>query len=180
MTERQYQHVTLRPGVVLNRRTLAMLRDVERRTGKKLTILQGSYNPGGVAASAGVHDGGGAVDVWLPGMALRDADRLVVHPMRQVGFDAWYRPELWVKGKRIWGAHVHAVARGDRDLSAAARAQVTQAKAGLDGLADHKPDTYTGPKVGRNPWGLVKRRVRVRLAQRDLDAWIADHQTKET
>lgn len=171
----QYTRVTLPGGRTLNRRTVAMLREAERRIGKKLVILQGSWNPGGVTASAGIHDRGGAVDVWLPGVALKDVDRLVVYPLRKVGFWAWYRPELWVRGVRVWGAHVHAVDPHDRTLSAAARAQVSQARAGLDGLADRKPDTYTGPKVRVRPWGLVRRIVAVRMAQRDLDRWRKEH-----
>jgi hypothetical protein len=50
-------------GHTLNNRTVAMLTDVESRLGYDLTVLQGSYNAGGVSQSAGTHDGGGAVDL---------------------------------------------------------------------------------------------------------------------
>ena len=42
--------------------TKAALEATAKRLGYDLTITQGSYNAGGVAASAGTHDGGGVVD----------------------------------------------------------------------------------------------------------------------
>lgn len=102
--------------------------------GYDLTIAQGSYNAGGVAASGGTHDGGGVVDLdpyqW----------RRKVRVLRMVGFAAWYRPAI----PHLWGAHIHAVLIGNRRLSAAARAQVTEYLAGYDGLAGNGLDT--GPR----------------------------------
>src|SRR5436305_6822542 len=49
-------------GVTLNTRTKAMLVAAEGLLGYQVGLAQGSYNPGGVDASAGTHDGGGATD----------------------------------------------------------------------------------------------------------------------
>lgn len=160
----QYTILTIRPGVKLNQRTARMLADVERRLGYKLTITQGSWNPGKVSASAGVHDKGGAVDV-APGTN----PAAVVLAMRRVGFAAWHREAI----PGLWGEHIHAVAIGDKTLSWQAVQQVIAYRAGRNGLADNKPDT--GPRVKIRLWELVRRIVAVRLAIRDLEKWRRDH-----
>ena len=100
-----------------------------------LTITQGSFNAGGVAASAGTHDGGGVVD-------LSDFEHeRKVRALRRVGFAAWYRPAI----AGLWPAHIHAVLVGNRKLSAGARNQVAEYLAGRNGLADRGPDT--GPRA---------------------------------
>lgn len=170
MADRQYERIRVRPGVTLNRRTAAMLAEVEQRVGKKLALIQGSYNPGKVSASAGVHDRGGAVDLWLPGASPATINQLLVKPLRLVGFAAWYRPAM----AGVWGAHVHAVAIGDAELSPQARAQVSQYRARKDGLAGHGPDT--GPRVALwHTWKAVLLARQVKQAQRELDAWITSH-----
>ena len=114
--------------------TRVALEAVAQRLGYDLTIVQGSYNAGGVAASAGTHDGGGAVD-----LAPYDHARKVLE-LRRAGFAAWYRPAI----PGLWGAHVHAVLIGNKRLSAGARAQVAEYLAGYDGLAGDGRDT--GPR----------------------------------
>jgi hypothetical protein len=42
----------------------------------------------------------------------------------------------------VWGAHIHAILIGDKEMSDAAEAQVVQYKAGTDGLASHGPDNF--------------------------------------
>lgn len=126
-------------GKTVNQRTLAMLRAAERRLGYELTIVQGSYNTD-VKQSAGTHNGGGAVDL------LAWDHRRKVRALRTVGFAAWYRPELFKNGKRVWGPHIHAVAIGDDELSDTALAQVTDYRNGKDGLASHKKDNTWHPK----------------------------------
>lgn len=159
-----YTITTLRPGVKLNHRTMRMLADVERRLGHKLSITQGSYNPGKVSASAGVHDGGGAVDV----APTAHPDRIVL-AMRRSGFAAWHRPRI----EGLWPEHVHAVAIGDRDMSPEAARQVIAYRAGRNGLANNKPDD--GPRVKIRVWELVRRVVAVRLATADLAKWRREH-----
>ncbi len=120
-------------GVQLNTRTLAMLDHAQvlyRAQGGSLdfrvALTQGSYNAGGVAASFGTHDGGGAVD-----LAVRDpSDWSVqineIEPMlralRVAGFAAWLRDtgELYPESP----IHIHAVAVGDQEHAEAARAQI--------------------------------------------------------
>jgi hypothetical protein len=120
-------------GHTLNNRTVAMLTEVESRLGYDLTVLQGSYNAGGVSQSAGTHDGGGAVDLapydWKDKVAA----------LRRVGFAAWHRPAI----PGTWGEHIHAIAYGDRDLSPAAAAQIADYQNHLDGLAGSNYDTQT-------------------------------------
>lgn len=129
-----YERVTWR-GRTFSRRTVAMLEAVEEKVGP-LTIFQGSYNSGGVSASAGTHDGGGAVDAWCSqgGEALERA-------MRAVGFAAWFRPAI----TDLWGNHVHGIAIGDRDLSIGARAQVIDYYGNRDGLKGHAHDPSWKP-----------------------------------
>src|SRR5689334_19076486 len=93
-----------REGVVLNQRTLNMLECAENRLGYKLHVVQGSYNAGGVSASAGTHDGGGALDV-----SPTDHPGKVVLALREVGFAAWHR----VPSQGPWAEHIHAIAIGD-------------------------------------------------------------------
>lgn len=125
--------VTFR-GKRLNTRTRDMILAAEKLLGYPLTIIQGSYNAGGVAASAGTHDGGGAVDVW--GRGLSDATT-VTNVLRRVGFAAWHR----TPAQGNWGHHVHAIAIGDSDLSRGARNQVTAYLNGRNGLASNGRDT---------------------------------------
>ena len=119
----------------LNARTVAMLdhaTQVYHALGGLLDVeflnalVQGSYNPVGVAASFGTHDAGGAVDLSVrePGtyIILRDEIPLMLRALRIAGFAAWLRDtdELYA-GSPI---HIHAIAIGDAELSDAARQQI--------------------------------------------------------
>jgi peptidoglycan hydrolase-like protein with peptidoglycan-binding domain len=135
--------VTYRSRTV-DTRTRAMLQAAQSRAGRSVTLTQGSYS-GGVGASKGTHDGGGAADISVSGMssATRTA---VVRSLREVGFAAWYRPAI----PGVWGQHIHAIAVSDPDLSTEAQAQVGDYYLGRDGLAGHGPDT--GPSVTKRTW----------------------------
>lgn len=117
----------------LNARTLAMLdhaRTLYQAEGGtvdfRLAIMQGSYNPGGVSASFGTHDGGGAIDLSVRSRrdwsVLSDDIWPMIRLLRVAGFAAWLRDtgELY-PGSPI---HIHAVAIGDAELSEAARGQI--------------------------------------------------------
>jgi len=119
----------------LNARTVAMLdhaTDIYHTLGGLLSfnfrraLVQGSYNPGRVAASFGTHDGGGAVDLSVreagTWRVMTDDIPLMLRALRIAGFAAWLRDtdELY-PGSPI---HIHAIAIGDRDLSEAARGQI--------------------------------------------------------
>jgi Bacterial SH3 domain len=117
----------------LNLRTLAMLDHTQAlytAAGGILhfrdAIMQGSYNPGGVSASFGTHDGGGAVDLSVRNPQTRSVETqeipLMIHALRLAGFAAWLRsPDELYKGSPI---HIHAIAIGDAELSDAARGQI--------------------------------------------------------
>lgn len=137
-----------RDGKTLNRRTLDMLERAEARLGFNLWVMQGSYNSS-VGASAGTHDGGGAIDV-----APTSNPREVVRQLRLCGFAAWYR----TPSQGPWTAHIHAIAIGDPELSSGARAQVSDYYNGRNGLASGGADD--GPRVRPIPvWPIPLLRV---------------------
>ncbi len=101
---------------VVNKRTQSMFLEAQenmRKNSKRgwdMTIVQGGYCGAACAdASAGTHNGGGAIDIrtW-------DTDNAGVNnrlaALKRVGFAAWYRP---------WGdnAHIHAIAINDYQMT---------------------------------------------------------------
>lgn len=153
-----YTHVMVN-GEQLNRRTLWMLQHAQTLYGGSIdfagtAVTQGSYNPGGVSASFGTHDRGGAVDLSVldphNGHVLRDELPAAIHALRVAGFAAWVREynELY-NGSPL---HIHAIAIGDAELSPAAQDQLTGMYGyflGFNGLpkADNIPvaDRHGGP-----------------------------------
>lgn len=123
-------------GVTLNKRSAKMMDEVQRGVGFRIRPTQGSYS-GSVGASAGTHNGGGAIDISVRGLTTRQINRLVKR-MRRVGWAAWYRPTL----PGVWSSHVHAIALGTRDLPPLARAQVLDYKKGRNGLKGHAVDRH--------------------------------------
>lgn len=121
-------------GYTVNARTKDML-DAAKAMGASFSVVQGSFNAGGVAASAGTHDGGGVVDVVPAGNAN-------VGPLRGVGFAAWSRGAAY--GSPSFAEHIHAVAQGDPTVSPAAASQIQSYLAGGNGLADGGPDNFSG------------------------------------
>lgn len=138
-------------GVVTNRRTARMLAEAERIYGARIVLTQGSYTRG-VAVSAGTHAGGGVVDISVRGLSRSQINRLV-RALRIVGFAAWYRPPL----PGVWGAHIHAVAVGTRDLSPVAARQVAALRRGRDGLAGNRLDPHRKLGLPVVSWEHYKR-----------------------
>lgn len=103
-----------------------------------LEITQGCYNNGAVAASAGTHDGGGAVDIRAKTLNAAQVGE-AVNILRKVGFAAWHR----LPSEGNWPEHIHCIAVGCPDLSRGAKNQVTDYKAGRNGLANNKADNGT-------------------------------------
>lgn len=124
----------VRDGKVIDALTEGALIRAEKILGRRIALTQGSYNAGGVAASAGTHDGGGVIDV--PAGGWED----VVTALRAVGFAAWFRPTL----PGVWPAHVHAVLIGHGRLSASAARQVQAYLVRRDGLVSNAIDTDPG------------------------------------
>ena len=126
--------IVVRDGKELDAFTEAAIERAEKILGRKIAVTQGSYNAGGVSASAGTHDGGGCVDVpaW-------DHVATVI-ALRAVGFAAWYRPAI----AGLWPAHCHAVLIGHGRLAPVAARQVTAYLARRDGLKSNAPDIDPG------------------------------------
>ena len=130
-----YDRVTWR-GFTFDKMTVQAVEAAEKAYGAQFTILQGCYDHGAVTASAGTHDGGGAVDV-----AATSDPAKVVRALRTVGFAAWHR----LPSQGPWGEHVHAVLIGNARLSPAAAQQVTAYKNERNGLANNLTDTTWRP-----------------------------------
>jgi hypothetical protein len=102
-----------------------------RGGGNYPAITQGGYNKGGVAASAGTHDR----DAHDYGIKAFSSSRKLLweNCTWEVGFASWLRP--YIAG--LWPAHCHALPKGG-DLSAGAKAQITQWFQGDDALKSDK------------------------------------------
>ncbi|MFC0624275.1 hypothetical protein [Kribbella deserti] len=149
-------------GKRLNQRTVAMIKAAERLTKFELDLMQGSYNRGGVSASAGTHDGGGAIDVRAAGLTPKQR-RDVVLALRKVGFAAWLR----TPAQGDWPWHIHAIAVGDKDLSRGAAQQVREYRRGLNGLANRGPDDGP-PGYYRMTWEHYQRLLAANVPPRPI------------
>lgn len=127
---------TTMDGKTVNQRTYDMVKLWEFNCLEDLFVIQGSYNAGGVSASAGTHDGGGAVDITVKDLGSLSAKRWRVKQGRLAGFAAWYRPTI----SGLWSEHIHAIAIGDPEMSSGARNQVSAYYDGRDGLASNLRD----------------------------------------
>lgn len=134
-------------GETVNKRTADMIKAAEKKAGLDFSLTQGSYNPGGVGASGGTHDGGGAVDISIQNISNRTA---AVKALRQVGFAAWERTPA-----QGFDPHIHAVAVSDTDMSPQAQEQVGDYFKGRNGLASHGKDN--GPQVKKVTWEEYQR-----------------------
>lgn len=126
-------------GQTVNRRTAAMLVEVQAVVGLDIELDQGSYSSSD-PTSVGTHDGGGVVDINVDDWTDQQRTQ-VVETLRRVGFAAWSRSP----SEGNWPRHIHAVAISDPDLSPNAQAQVGDYFRGRNGLANDGADT--GPKV---------------------------------
>jgi len=146
-------------GWTINQRTYTMLVHAQELYGGELeitgySITQGSYHDNG-AASFGTHLGGGAVDLSVlrrgTYTVLWDDVEPLLHALRLAGFAAWLREygELYENSP----IHIHAIAVGDQELSAAAVEQLAGKSGyfrGYDGIpvpagGSPIPDRYGGP-----------------------------------
>ena len=145
-----YARTTWR-GHRFDQRTVSALKWAEKHylavAPKKRTpwrVGQGSYSAGSL--SAGTHSGGGAVDIMFAGLTKKQ-QRATTKWLRRAGFAAWSRVDA-----RVWGAgnqHAHAVLRGHRTASPAAKTQMVAYDNGRDGLIDNAKDREWRPKRKR-------------------------------
>lgn len=138
-------------GRRLNQRTINAVLAAEQILGFQVRITQGSYNVGGVKASAGTHDGGGALDISVTdpktGQLFPKVRRERIRDaFRQVGGAAWIRNPA--QSNPPWPWHIHVIMQGDRDLSAGAAKQVTAYRNNKNGLASGARDD--GPRTWVN------------------------------
>lgn len=112
---------------------------MEAALGYELTIVQGCYNPGGVAQSGGTHDGGGVLD-----LAAYDWERKV-RVAADLGAFVYHRVAI----PGLWGEHIHLGIRNHGRLSDAARRQQADwdHNPPLDALASHR--VWNGYHPGR-------------------------------
>ena len=136
--------------VKVNVRTRVMIERAEsymKQMGinSKLSISQGSFNTS-VSASAGTHDGGGALDIRINNFSSASADK-VVKALRMAGFAGWRRG-----ANDSFSPHIHAIAIGDRSATQIAKNQVAEYRRGGDGLVGPSGDihlTALGHNIGR-------------------------------
>lgn len=140
----------------LNQRTIFMLDNAQRIyeadggtwANFRLFITQGSYNPGGVSASFGTHDAGGAVDIsvidtrngWI---VMREEIMPMLRALRIAGFAAWLRDTDELYDGSI--VHIHAIAIGDEEASEIARQQVSSEFGYLSGFNGLPPEDGDEP-----------------------------------
>jgi hypothetical protein len=143
---------TTHDGKTVDWLTKAAIQNAEKILGYPLSLTQGSYNAGRVSASAGTHDGGGAVDLKAWDWQSK------IRALRLSGFAAWYRDP----SEGSWPAHIHAVLVGNRKLAPSAQRQVYAFHKGLNGLANGGADRHAGLVFKRFRWpyfgfiGLVR------------------------
>lgn len=138
-------------GVTLNKRTAsvyAQIKLVYKTLGGTghLYLTQGSYNRGGVAASAGTHDGGGAMDI-MPSIKTSSNWRILQKAARMCMVASWDRPYL----AGHWGHHNHNIVLGDKQMSSGAASQVRDYYAHRSGLVGHAADKSWHPSVIFSP-----------------------------
>ncbi|TCC19969.1 hypothetical protein [Kribbella sindirgiensis] len=122
-------------GFRMDARTRDMLVELRRICEAPVRITQGGFNKGGVTASAGTHDGGGALDIRAKDLTTAERKE-VVRRARQVGFAAWLR----TPAQANWPYHVHMIAVGCDSLSAGAEKQVVAYHNGKNGLKNNRAD----------------------------------------
>lgn len=160
-------------GKFMDAKTKAFVQALEAKLGFPLTIVQGSYNPGGVGASAGTHDEGGVIDLSPWDFAAK------VRAARELGACAWHR--LPIPG--VWGEHIHFVIRDHGNLAPAAAQQqhFFDEKPRRNGLAgepvdpDQFPPHWPAPTFKYPPAQEIKlvTPTKVQTARDEISAAIA-------
>lgn len=140
-------------GHVVNYGTAQALTLLQHFCGFALRVLQGSYNTT-VAASGGTHAGGNAVDLAVPSDPMKAFYIAVILTWaRWCGFAAWHR----TPDQGPWVEHIHMILTGGGDPSPAAAAQISEYRAGRNGLANRVADDFWRPNPLRqfiyNPKG---------------------------
>lgn len=140
-------------AVTLSRRVWALIADARKGAGLKpdqARVVQGSFH-GGVSASAGTHDGGGAFDLSISGLNRSQQVGLVVE-LRRRNVCAWLRTkDLGWNGD----PHIHGIVRDEPGLSPAASKQVRNYDAGNNSLAGASRQRDTLPRPAQHAFKEV-------------------------
>jgi len=142
-------------GQTLSQRTLAMLAHAKELYGGEFDITdsaisQGSYTSA-VSSSLDTHAGGGALDLSFTQhdmeTVLQTDIEAIIKSLRTAGFAAWVREknELYDDS----AVHIHAIAIGDKELSASAEAQLTGEAGYFRGKSGLPPAVYGTPEPDR-------------------------------
>lgn len=121
---------TVYHGKRMDEKGKAFIQAAEQKLGYELTITQGNYNPGGVVASAGTHDGGGVFD-----LASWDHQRKL-RVIKDLGGWGWLRSKI----PGLWGEHIHFGITNHGTLSRGAQVQQKAYFAGRSGLRSNLRD----------------------------------------
>ncbi|MCK5688352.1 hypothetical protein KAI87_03725 [Myxococcota bacterium] len=132
-------------SMAANKRTLWMLQDAERLLQAPIRnrLIKGSYRRG-EDKGAHPHNGGGVVDLDVNNCGPESAEAIVT-VLRQAGFAAWVRD-------RETERHIHAVAIGDKELTASAQWQVKMYFQGKDGRSRMHPDPHRHLGIALPNW----------------------------
>jgi len=123
-------------GVVIDRRTAALLCVVEQELGYTLSIIKAHEMGGAGSVSSTTHNGLGVVD-----LAPYDAKNKLRALKKFMG--AYHR----TPSQGPWSEHIHACSFVTRGMDPLAVAQLVDFDKLLDGLAGHRPD----PDPWRHP-----------------------------
>lgn len=102
--------------------------------GGKLVIVQGSFNVG-VSSSAGTHDRAGAFD-WRTWNLTKAEQYAFIKEGRLLGGADWLRYAP------AFDPHAHGITIGDAPMHSATSLQVSEYRAGRNGLANRGPDDF--------------------------------------
>ena len=133
-----------RGTVILSERVWALIEDACKAAGVPMVkVIQGSWSH--ASASAQTHAGGGAADLSVAGLSLKQRLALV-NELRKRNVAAYLRSPQY--GWTSTGAHIHMIVADEPGLSAAAQAQVIAYEKGWNGLAGNsrRKDPFARPE----------------------------------
>lgn len=132
----EYDHVTY-DGQAMTRRQRVAIRDVESHADVSFVIVKGSWKPVD-DISGTTHHGAGVIDIWLPSMSDNERTHEVTRKLRRIGCQAAF---LRGPGKfGGYGWHWHVVDLDTRGMDTNAVWQVSEYRAGNDGLVAGRDD----------------------------------------
>lgn len=146
----EFDKVT-RQGHTLFRRDWALIEASLKAAGVSTYVIQGGWNRGGVAQSAGTHDGGSVFDLSVRNLTEAQAIKVIVE-LRRRNCAAYLRSPKYGWPAHLSGSHIHATVIDGPQLAGAAAQQNTAFLAGRNALASRLPDPF--PRPSRAPFHI--------------------------